>query len=182
MIKKYFTWVLFVLFFIIAIVIFALSFIVDLNYEGNIKLIEIVLSSISISIGFFGTIFTFIFGLKDNNIFKIIMKRKNSKSQFKFLNTVLIFLGFAIIILCITTIVFFYIQDFDIYYYLNVAVKLIFSLLILYYLFFGTYLFIISRLIFNNEKNDLTTAKSPKIKEGVAKKKLKARNDNSTPM
>ena len=45
-------------------VYFIISFKIDLCYEGKIKMIEMILGSISVSIGFFGTIFTFIFGLK----------------------------------------------------------------------------------------------------------------------
>ncbi|MDW8570543.1 hypothetical protein AABD40_12520 [Staphylococcus shinii] len=173
--QENFTWKIFATFVFIAVLIFVISFAIDLNYEGNIKFIEIILSSSSISIGFFGTIFTFIFGLKDNNIFRIIMKNENSKLQFKTLNVSLIFLGFGIIILCIIMIALLYNQNFDSYSFINVMVKLIFSLLVLYYLFFSTYLFIITKLVFKDENKEIVTVESPKIKKGVAEAKIEER-------
>lgn len=174
--KKGFTWVLFVSFIILTVLIFIISFKIDLCYEGKIKMIEMILSSISVSTGFFGTIFTFIFGLKDNNIFKKIMEKENSRLQFKILNNAIIFLGFGIIIFCIITIALLYDQNSNMNHFLNVIIRIIFSLLILYYLYFGTYLYIITKLVFDN-KHKLTTAKSPAIKHGVAKEKIENREE-----
>lgn len=139
-------------------------------------MIEMILGSISVSIGFFGTIFTFIFGLKDNNIFKKIMGKENSRLQFKFLNGSIIFFGFGIIIFCIVTIALLYNQNSDMSSFLDILIRSIFSLLILYYLYFGTYLYIITKLVFNS-KDKLTTAKSPKIKTEVAKEKVEKRGE-----
>lgn len=174
--EKCFTWGLFVSFIILTVFIFIISFKIDLYYEGKIKMIEMILGSISVSIGFFGTIFTFIFGLKDNNIFKKIMGKENSRLQFKLLNSSIIFLGFGIIIFCIITIALLYNQNSGMSRFLDILIRSIFSLLILYYLFFCTYLYIITKLVFDS-KHKLTIAKSPKIKSGVAKEKIRKREE-----
>lgn len=170
--KEGYTWYLFGGYCVLAIIILIFSSIfLNINYEGKVKIIEVILSSSSISIGFFGTIFTFVFGSKENNIYQIIMRKDKSKSQFKFLNKVVFILGFLIILLCVIMIVILYSKEINSAKLTNFFTLLIFSLQVLYFLFFSTYLFIMAKLVFQDVEK-IKHVQPSKIKENVAEKKL----------
>ncbi|MBB4832307.1 hypothetical protein HNO90_000687 [Staphylococcus hominis] len=69
--------------------------------EEQLSFLNVILSTISISLGFFGALFTFVFGLKDNKILNKVMQKEKTKKQFKTLNILIISLGFLIVFLCL---------------------------------------------------------------------------------
>ena len=71
---------------------------VRLSNDDIKSIVEIVLNTSSITMGFFATVFTFIFGFKENYIHKEIMKSNLKKRQYKFLNICIIVIGFLQII------------------------------------------------------------------------------------
>ncbi len=133
--------------------------------EDQLNFINIILSSISISLGFFGALFTFVFGLKDNKILNKVMQQKRTKNQFKILNILIISIGFFIVVLCLfdLAIIFFKLNLLTVLQYF--IVSLIFSLSCAFYGFLIIFMFVITHIIFKeNGSNRMKTRENPTIK------------------
>lgn len=153
---------------IISLLIF--SFLLYINTtvckEEQLSFLNVILSTISISLGFFGALFTFVFGLKDNKILNKVMHKEKTKKQFKTLNILIISLGFLIVFLCLFNLAI-------IFFKLNLLIKLqyfivclIFSLSSAFYGFLIIFMFVITNIIFKeNESIKMKTRENPPIKK-----------------
>jgi hypothetical protein len=131
-----------------------------------LDLMNMLINSISISVGFFGAIFTFMFGLKGNPIIDKIMNSKKTKLQFKYMNYAIVASGFIIIILILVLFVFGSIEvnsqtstPFN-----SNLVYIVLSISFYFYCMFATYLYIISIIFFQNQSAAMPTKKNPPIK------------------
>lgn len=139
---------------------------VPISNEEHLKIIDSILSSISISLGFFGALFTFVFGLKDNKLLNKIMLQSGAKSQFKWLNILIISTGFIIIFLSLwdLVIIFFNILCMKVMQYYLAC--FIFSLSSAFYGFLIIFMFVITFIIFKEDKSkQMETRKNPPLKK-----------------
>ncbi|MCD8904344.1 hypothetical protein K2V56_02550 [Staphylococcus chromogenes] len=152
---------------------------VNLDINKMKEIIEILLNTSSISIGFFSTIFTFIFGLKENRIYRKIMSLKKTRRQFKFLNYAIISSGFLQIIISLVCI---FIINLDLNnilfkymsHIINNMMCLSFNSLIpitiCYYMFFAVYLFTICIIVFKEDDSyDKKNVDMPEIQSRASK-------------
>lgn len=165
-------------YFLFGLIIFIVLILnVRLSNDDIKSIVEIVLNTSSITMGFFATVFTFIFGFKDNYIHKEIMKSNLKKRQYKFLNICIIVMGFLQIIVSFVVMLLLTIkntQSKDIAKYLNnflhfnltqVSFHFVLTLFFVFFLFFATYLLLILSMIFkSNDNNNLPQKKMPSIK------------------
>ena len=164
--REKFTWIVYLLVSISAIGIFALL----LYNEPHIiedrlfNLLDVLINAISISVGFFGAIFTLIFSLKDNPIVDKIMNSKNIKRQFKYMNYGIVISGFAIILLILVLFIFKSFKVSLLFSNYNSIVYFILCLSFYFYCMFGIYLYTISRIIFEKQSNNMKTKTNPPIK------------------
>lgn len=166
--KKYFTGIVYFL-----IVIFTIGILILLYYkEPNIienkllDLLNVLINSISISVGFFGAIFTLIFSLKDNLIIDKIMNSKKIRKQFIYMNYGIVASGFIIIVLILVIFVF---ESVEIQSNTSTIsnsnlVYFILSFSFYFYCMFATYLYTISNIIFEKRNRPMQTKKNPQIK------------------
>ena len=169
---------IFSLYILFGLIIFVLLiYNVRLSNEDIKSIVEIVLNTSSITMGFFATVFTFIFGFKDNYIHKEIMKSNVEKRQYKFLNICIIVMGFLQIIVSFIVMLLLTIKNSQseaISKHLNnllhfnltqVSFYFVLTLFFVFFLFFATYLLLILSMIFkSNDSNNLPQKKMPSIK------------------
>lgn len=168
----------FLIYFIIGIVVFAtLEMCVEISNDNIQKTVEIILNTSSITMGFFATVFTFIFGLKDNNIHNEIMKSTSKKRQYKFLNGCIITLGFLQIIFAFITILLLtmktadqksissYLSQYVTFNVTHVFFNFVLSMTFIFFLFFGTYLLLLLNMIFQNPDKEMKEKEMPDIKK-----------------
>lgn len=151
---------------------------VRLSNDDIKSIVEIVLNTSSITMGVFATVFTFIFGFKENYIHKEIMKSNLKKRQYKFLNICIIVIGFLQIIVAFMVMLLLTIKNsqfMPISNHLNnflhfnltqVSFHLVLTLFFVFFFFFATYLLLILSMIFkSNDNNNLPQKKMPNIKD-----------------
>lgn len=169
---------LFGAYFIIGLIVFfTLTLFVQLSKEDIKNVIEIVLNTSSIIMGFFATVFTFIFGLKDNYIHNEIMKSHSKKRQYKFLNNCIIVMGFLQIVLSFIIILLLtmknsksefvsdYLKHFLHFNITQYSFNIVLAIVFMFFLFFATYLLLILNLVFrSNDNNSLPQKEMPEIK------------------
>nr|WP_143861258.1 hypothetical protein [Nosocomiicoccus ampullae] len=127
------------------------------------------INSISISVGFFGAIFTFIFGLKENHVIEKINNSKKLRIQFKYMNYGIIVSGFSIIVFVLVLFVLetIVLNPIDISCFVNNIFYIILSISFYFYAMFATYLYIISNIFFKKENDHMRTKKNPPIKPKI---------------
>lgn len=135
--------------------------------EDYLQIIDIMLSSISISLGFFGALFTFVFGLKDNNLLNKVMLNKATKIQFKYLNILIISIGFIIIFSSLLNLSIIYFKLSLLYNLKYYLLCIIFSLCSSFYGFLIIFMVVITNIIFREDKSvKMETRKNPPLKKG----------------
>lgn len=166
--KKRFTWIVYFLIVIISIGIFILLYCKEPNIIESklLDLMNVLINSISISVGFFGAIFTLIFSLKDNLIIDKIMNSQKIRRQFIYMNYGIVASGFIIIVLIL---IIFLLESIEVG--LNTStfsnsnlVYFILSISFYFYCMFATYLYTISNIIFGKQTSPMQTKKNPTIK------------------
>ena len=165
---QHFTWIIYLLILIFTIGIFILLYYKEPNIVENrlLDLLNVLINSISISVGFFGAIFTLIFSLRDNPIIDKIMNSKKTKRQFKYMNYGIVASGFIIIVLILVMFVFESIEVVSNTSSLsnNTLVYFILSISFYFYCMFATYLYTISHIIFEKRADPMLIKKNPPIK------------------
>lgn len=138
----------------------------NISKNDYVNLLDISLSSISISFGFFIALFTLVFGLRNNYLLSKIMGKHKLKNQFKLLNLSVITLGFVVIILSLFSLVFLY---FDVINWMILKSYFLYSIITLnftFYSFLILYLYVVVNIIFKSgDKNEMKTKRNPSLKK-----------------
>ncbi len=162
------TIIIFLIIIAISVVIYYLLSQMPNNISQNdyVNLLDISLSSISISFGFFIALFTLVFGLKNNYLLSKIMGKHKLKKQFKLLNLSVITLGFIVIILSLFSLVFLFFNVISWRILKSYFICSIITLNFTFYSFLTLYLYVVVNIIFKSgDKSEMKTKKNPTLKK-----------------
>lgn len=131
--------------------------------EDYVQIIDLILSSVSISLGFFGALFTFVFGLKDNKLLNKVMSNHETKSQFKLINLLVIIVGFSIIFSSLINLAIIYFDLNFLFFTQYYILCFIFSSCIAFYGFLIIFMVVITNIIFIDENKKRTKKMETKV-------------------